>query len=169
VPANLTPQDNYTFAGSVRFRGSVAFPDAAIDPSALAGEIPASKLDGEYSLTLSQTGTIAAATQYLKAIHGTAGAVVALDAAITETLPSGDHTVTIDLQKSTGAGAFATILSATLVFNSSSTLRTVVAGSIASADLVAGDLLKLTVAVAGSTGAQGAGLIVTVTINEDPS
>lgn len=168
MAASLTPQDNYTFAGDVRFRNKPKMPDESIPDAYIDGPIGANKLEGEYSITHSQSGTVAAATEYLKVIHGTEGTVLAVEAAITETIATGaDRTVTVDILKSTSAGAFASILTAPLVLDDGSVLRTVEAASIASAGLVAGDLLKLTVAVAGVAGAQAAGLVVTVSLRED--
>jgi len=168
--ANLGPTDDYTFAGNVRFRVPPKFPDASIPSASILGPIAGDKVQGNLNITLSQTGTVVAATQYLRAIFGTTGLVVALKAAIVETIATGaDRTVTIDLLKSTGAGAFASILTAPLVLNNASTLRTLTNATFSAAGLVAGDILKLTVAVAGAAGAQALGLVVSVTLREDPS
>lgn len=130
--------------------------------------IRATKLEGEFNFTHSQTSTIAAATQYLRVIRGGEGTIVAIEAAITEAIATGaDRTVTIDLQKSTGGGAFATVLSSTIQFTNASTLRAVSAGTISTSGVVDGDILKVTVAVAGAAGAQATGLVVSVTLRED--
>lgn len=132
--------------------------------------IAATKLQGEFTLRHTQTSTVAAATEYLRIIRGATGTIVDIEACITETIATGaDRTVTIDLLKSTGAGAFATVLSSTIVFNNASVLRTITTGTISSASLVDGDILQLTVAVAGAAGNQAEGLIVTVTLREDAS
>lgn len=64
-------------------------------------------------------------------------------------------------------GAFASILAAPIVFNNTSTLRALVSAAFSSTSLVDGDILKLTVAVAGAAGAQAQGFICSVTIRED--
>lgn len=139
--------------------------DAAVGATAALAD---TKLVHRYNLSVQQTGTVVAQTQYLR-ICRAAGNIRSVEAAITEAIATGaDRTVTIDVQKSTGAAAFATVLSATIVFTNVSVLRTVSVGTIASAALVDNDILKVTVAVAGAAGAQATGLIVTVTIGEDP-
>jgi len=97
------------------------------------------------------------------------GETLSLEAAITGAIATGgDRTVTIDLLRSTGAGAFATVLSAPIVLDNTSVLRTPESATIATPTLVDGDILRLTVAVAGAAGNQAEGLVVTLTINEDP-
>ncbi len=112
--------------------------------------------------------TIAAYTSILHIVRGGEGTLLGFEAAICGTVPTGDHTVTVDLKKSTGAGAFATVLSSTIGFDSSSVLRTAVAAVInpVSLSLVDGDILEVVVTVAGSTSSQGAGLSVTLTYEE---
>lgn len=133
---------------------------------ATAADINDSKVRHRYCFALSQTGAVVAATQYLRILQA-AGTLLSLEAAITEAVATGaDRTATIDLQKSTGGGAFSTVLSATIVFNNVSVLRTVSTGTFSSSPVIAGDILKLTVAVAGAAGAQAAGLVVNLVIAE---
>lgn len=134
-----------------------------------AAAIKSAKHESVMNLPHSQTGTVVAATEYLRSIRQANATVLAIEATITETIATGaDRTVTIDLQKSTGAAAFATILSASIVFTNLSTLRTLTTGTIANGALVDGDHLRLVVTVAGAAGAQALGLLVTVTLREDP-
>lgn len=142
--------------------GSIA--DAGVQ--ALA-DIADTKVRHRNNFTLSQTGTVVAATQYLT-IQKYTGAVLAIEAMITETIATGaDRTVTIDLAKSTGGAAFASILTSTIVFNNVSVLRTITEGVINTSGLVDGDVLRLTVAVAGAAGNQALGLVVTVQAREN--
>jgi hypothetical protein len=134
-----------------------------------AAGIDASKVVSRKSLAVSQApGTaVVAATTHLHIVRA-AGTVVAVEAA-TETPATGaDRTVTVDLQKSTSAGAFATVLSAPITLNNTSTARTVYSGAISSTAVVDNDLLRLVVTVAGAAGAQAQGLLVTVTLDENP-
>lgn len=115
----------------------------------------------------SQNGTVAAATEYLSITRGATGTVVSLEAALNEQVPSGDKTVTIDLQVGNQSTAFATILSSTLVLDNTDSLREVNTATITTPALADGDVLKLTVAIAGSTGDDPQGLCVDVRIYED--
>lgn len=136
-----------------------------------ADPVPATKLEGEFNLSYSQDGAVVADTAYLRIIRGATADVVAVEACVTETIATGaDRTVNVDLQKSTGAGAFATILTATIELDNASVLRTVSTGALTGgAALVDGDLLRLVVTVAGAAGNQAEGLLVTVTLREDAS
>lgn len=147
-------------------------PSGAISNAQISAtaDIDATKLEHQHFLNYQQVpGTaVVAATVDLAIVRGATGTVVAFQAAITGTIATGaDRTVNVDLQKSTGAGAFATILSATLLFNNVSVLRTMVAAAIATPGLVAGDILRVVVTVAGAAGNQALGLIATATIRED--
>lgn len=149
-------------------------PDGSLTNShfSASADIDATKVEHQIPLDYQQVpGTaILAATSDLHIVHGAGGSVVSFRAAVTGAIATGaDRTVNVDLQKSTGAGAFATILSATLLFNNVSVLRTVGSAAIATPALVAGDILRVVVAVAGSAGNQAQGLIVTATIREDAS
>jgi hypothetical protein len=142
--------------------GSIA--NAAIQADA---EIDETKLQHRHALHYSATGTVVAATEYIH-IMPVDGALLSIEAAITEIIATGaDRTVNVDLQKSTGAGAFATVMTATIEFDNASVLRTAVAGVLASTALVAGDILKIVITVAGAAGNQALGLVVTVELRED--
>lgn len=96
-----------------------------------------------------------------------AGNLMSLEAAITGAIATGaDRTVTIDLHKSTGAGVFATVLSATIVFTNVSVIRTRSTATISSAAFIDADIFRLIVTVAGAAGAQAQGLIVTLRFNQ---
>jgi len=139
--------------------------DAEISGSAA---IKSTKVLHVTTLRHTQTGNIIAATEYLTIVNVPNARVLALEASITETAAGGDRTVTLDLKKSTGGGAFATILSSTLVFNSGDALRTIKTAALATPDLVDGDMLQLTVTIAGTTGAVPQGLLASLHLREDP-
>lgn len=138
---------------------------------AAADRLAAASQTHEKSVFLTQTSTIVAATEYVFALKGAAATIKAVRARVEEAVATGaDRTVTIDVQKSTGGGAYATVLSATIVFNNATVLRTWSTATISNTSLVADDVLKITVAVAGAAGAQATGLIVEVTLTPvDPS
>lgn len=111
--------------------------------------------------------TVAALTKDVHIVRGATGTLVGFEAAICGTIATGaDRTVTVDLQKSTGAGAFATVCSSTIGFTNASVLRTPVAAVFSSTGLVDGDILRIVVSVAGSAGNQASGLLTTLTMAE---
>jgi hypothetical protein len=123
----------------------------------------------EYIVELAEEATaIVAINQWLAALKY-AGTIVAFEAFIAVVATDVSRTVTVDLHKSTGAGAFATILSATIGFTNASAVRTAVAGTPSSATLAAGDILKAVVTVAGGVGTQAKGLTLRLIVDENPS
>jgi hypothetical protein len=132
-------------------------------------QIAASKTVRHESLNLeiAAPGTaITAATKLAHIVRGATGTLVGIQAAITTVATGADRTITVDLLKSSGGGAFATVLSSTIGFTNVSAVRTAVSGILSSAGLVAGDILEIVVTVAGAAGAQAAGLLVTLTFEE---
>lgn len=130
--------------------------------------IKASKLEGEYTHDYSQTGTVAAGTAYFGPIKGSAATLLSFSATITETIATGgDRTVTITLLKSTGGGAFASVLSAAIVLDTGNVLYIPEVATINTTSAVAGDMYKITVAVAGAAGNQALGLCVSTRWRED--
>jgi hypothetical protein len=174
VPGIITPND-CAVGGNLSIGGTLTLPSGIQDANIGSGAgIQAAKVKQQRTFDYSQApgSAVVAATVDLHRVRGATGLALDLNAVITGTIATGaDRTVTVDLQKSTGAGAFATVLTSTAVLNNTSTLRTAVAAVLNAAltSLVVGDLLRLVVTVAGAAGAQALGLLVTVTIQEDPA
>lgn len=151
----------------------VDVPNGQVTNNMIVGPIDASKLYRHQSWDKELFGPAASVTALTTDAHivrGTAGLLVGFQGAICGAIATGaDRTVTVDLQKSTGAGAFATVLSGTIGFTNASVLRTPVSGVISSSALVAGDILRVIVTVAGSASAQATGLVVTLTYAESYS
>jgi hypothetical protein len=152
-----------------------AFPsglgDAAIKTNAA---IQATKLVQQRSFDYQQSpgGAVVAYTGNVHYVRGATGKVLDMNAVITDTIATGaDRTVIVDLQKSTGAAAFATVCTTTITLNNVSTLRTAIAAVLNASlvSLVAGDILRIVATVAGAAGNQAIGLQVTITIQETPS
>ena len=80
-----------------------------------------------------------------------------------------DRTVNVDLQKSTSGGAFASITTTDIEIDDSTTIRTAVASTLSNTSLSDGDILRAVVTVAGSADAQATGLMITLTLREDPA
>lgn len=156
-----------TFKDGINVNTTFSAPAGSVTNTMISSntEIVAEKLEHQHAFHHSQTSTVTAATEYVHIVRNT-GEVVAVEAAVTEVLPSGDYQISVDVQKSTGAGSFSTILSATIDLTSGSTLRTPVAGTISATGLVDNDLLRVVVTVSGSSGSQGQGLLVTITTRE---
>ena len=116
--------------------------------------------------------TVTALTKTLEAIHRT-GEIIEISVTPITAPTGGDLAYTVDVKKSTGAAAFATILSSVVTVNSSSVARTAQYATLTAtaADLLLarGDLLQIVVAVTGSTGTQGIGYVVTIRYRENPA
>lgn len=110
--------------------------------------------------------SIAALTKWIHIVRGATGTLVGFEAAIAVLASDVSRTVTVDLHKSTGGGAFATVLTSTIGFTTSSTVRVPVAAVINTATLVDGDILAIVVTVAGGSGTQATGLMATLTMEE---
>jgi len=160
--------------GTLIPRGLVYPPGSITDVAVSAGALlSAAKLIAPAYLNYQQkpnTAVVADTGTTLHIVRGAACTVNDIRALGTGTIATGaDRTVNVDLQKSTGGGAFATILTATILLNNVSTLRTAVVGVVNTPALVAGDILQIVVTVAGAAGNQALGLHVTVNLRENPS
>jgi hypothetical protein len=133
-----------------------------------ADPINDAKLYSRPCFAYSKTGTIVADKAYFN-VHR-AGTALQVRAKITEAIATGaDRTVTIDVQRSTGGGAFSSILGSTIVFNNVSTLLLDTIATISLQTLAAGDVLMVSVAVAGAAGAQAQGLAVSILESQQPN
>jgi hypothetical protein len=140
-------------------------PGANIDGSKVGQENPGATTG--YQL-FNPTTTVVAITQTL-GMALAAGQIMNMKAFMEVQATGGDRTVTVDLQKSTGGGAYATILTSTIVITNATAIRTAVAAVLgAGASYVAGDIFRLVVTVAGVAGAQAQGLTVVVCGKENP-
>lgn len=112
---------------------------------------------------------VATKTNVIYASRAASGAVVFDIAVAIDTAPTGgDKAYTVDVKKSTGGGAFSSILTGVVTVNSSSTTRSVVVASITgtTCTLAQGDILNVVVTTSGSTGSQGQGVRVMARVAE---
>ncbi len=138
--------------------------DANIGASA---NIDGRKVQPTHQIPYSQTGTVAADKQYVFHCRAATGTLLQVTASITETIATGaDRTVDVDVQKSTGGGAFATVLSATIHFTNASTLYATSTATISDSTLITDDWLRVVITVAGAAGNQALGLAVSLHIRE---
>lgn len=108
---------------------------------------------------------VATATWPLAALYG-ATTLISMKAWLKVAATGGD-TVTIDLQRSASAGAFATVLSSALVLSAADPVAlTLKSATISDTTLEANDLLQLVITVSG-TSAQG--LCVEIEHQQNPS
>lgn len=160
--------------GDWSFGGNVTLPGSTItdDTIELAANIDADKLQHRHVVKYYQVAGTDVASQTAPIHIALADGLVRYVKIMPITVPSGggvDKVYTVDIQKSTGAGAFATILSSAYTINSSKVARTVYTATLDSAqdDYSAGDSFQVVIAASGSTGSQGQGVIVAVYFDED--
>lgn len=159
------------FAGTITPK-AINLPDAAVDNAAvksMAG-IDADKLQHQHVLIYRQDdgSDVVAAIVPLWTVRGAGATVVAIDVTCLDAPSGGDKALSVDLKKCNQASpAPATILSAPVSYSNTQTDCEVEEGTVSSAALLDGDTLVLDLAVSGSTGFQGQGVQVTVTVRED--
>jgi len=151
---------------------SMNVPDGEIDDDAIktAANIGAGKLTHRYPLNYAQAdgADVVTETQILGIMYK-AGSLVAVRVVPT-TAPdtSAGKQYTVDIQKSTAAGAFATVLSSVVTVDDSSTDLTVQAAVLSGSNThIAGDVYRAVITASGSSGNQGQGLGVTAIIEEN--
>lgn len=140
--------------------------DAAVSASA---SIQATKLQHQHRVGYSQPNTTATTeTRVLYRCYGATASIIEFCAG-SQAIAVGSATVTFDLQKSTAGGAFATVLSSVITLNSSSVARVAQVATLASASLVAGDLLEVIVTATAAGGTVPTGIFAALTVNEKPA
>ena len=98
------------------------------------------------------------------------GLVTGVEVTPGETAPNGgDKIFTVDVLKSTGGGAFASILLTTKAINTSSTALTPETATVQTTAYGKGDAFQIAVTVSGSSGNQGQGGCVVLWLDEEPS
>lgn len=165
-----TFKDAVTITGLLKATAGIEFSQGIenADVGAAAG-IVASKLQHQHSIHYSQAdGTaVAAAIVPIYTCRGSTATIVAIEVACIDSPSGGDLKFTVDLQQFAAGDALATRLTGVIDYVNATPDGTVLAGTIDTASLVDGDSLAIVVAVAGSTGTQGEGVVVTVTVRED--
>ncbi len=105
------------------------------------------------------SGSDVASKTELVHVASYAGTINGFKVGISVAPTGGDKQYTVDLQKSTGGGAFASILSAVVTIDSGKSDRSVTAGTISSPTYAAGDIFQVVVTASGTTGSQGQGVV----------
>jgi hypothetical protein len=111
-------------------------------------------------------GSVVAAATMAVRVARTSGAIKEFRVAWLTAPTGGDKAFTVDLQLSTGGGAFATCLSAVVTVNNTKSDNGTATGTLTTTTFATGDILKVVVATSGSTGTQGYGMIAEVFCEE---
>lgn len=151
---------------------TVILPAATVRNAAVASGDPidSSKLKHRHFFKVEQVAGTDVTSQ-TKDIHimRAAGTLRNIKTTLTDQVATSTRQAAIDLHRSTGGAAFATMLSATVDWAAAdTTLRTVKSGTLASSALVADDILRVVVTASGGAGDWPRGLIVEVEIEEEP-
>lgn len=127
----------------------------------------ASNLTHQFPIRHSQKNGTAVVAESMPIFRAVANCVINSFGVFNTAKPTGgDLTFTVDLQKSTGGGAFASILTGVITRSSADANLEFEAGTLSSTTLVAGDALLVVIAVAGSTGTQGQGILCEAIIEQ---
>lgn len=112
---------------------------------------------------------VAAVTQLLHVARAgsTGGAVLEFDVAVT-TPPTGAMQFTVDLQRSTAGGAFASILTGVVTITAANTARQTVQAALATTAYLAGDQFQIVVTPSGGSGTQAQGMAASLWLRENP-
>ena len=158
--------------GGIQVVGSFGIPSGVILASHVAASagLEATKLQHQHVIGYSQAdgSDVVDAIVPVYTCRGVTATIIEVEVSCLDAPSGGDKKFTVDLKKANaGSPTPATVLSAVVDYSATRNDCEVVAGIIVSAALVVGDTIVVVVAVSGSTGTQGQGLIVTVTVRED--
>jgi hypothetical protein len=139
--------------------------DAAVKPGA---NVQATKLLHRFTLGHHQKGgtAVVAETAGLH-VFRTAGTIEAVEVVPLAAPTGGTLAFTVDVKKGNQSTGFASILSAPVTIDNTKADREVIPGTVTTSAAADGDTLEVVVAVTGSTGTQGQGFVLTVTVREE--
>lgn len=151
------------FTGTVRHTGTLVPSAGCVADShvSASADIGVAKQRHRIKVCYSQSGTPVAATAPVYVCRVSTATIVSVK--MGQVAKNSSGSATVDVKKSTGGGALATVLSATMVNNSSDTDLTAEAGTISSSSLVSGDLLAVVVTISTPN---GTGLWVEIEVEE---
>jgi len=165
--------------GDLHVRGRVTsetmtIPASTITDAMVASNaaIAATKQEHRFVINYSQAdgSDVVAAIVPVYVVHGTTATLISVEVVCIDAPEGGDKTFTVDLKKcNVGSPAPATVLTGVIAYAAATPDCTIKAGTFSSTSLANDDTLVVAIAVSGSTGNQGQGLIVTVTLDEDAS
>lgn len=166
---------NHIFQDDVSFTGNFYPPSAAITNSHFSSDannrLAVAKMIHRLTptYTVGPTTTVAAGTFNIHLAHG-AGTIIGVNIRPQTSPTGGDLAYTVDVKRAVDASStYNTILSGVVTISSADTSQTKQIGTLASTTFAAGDAFQVVIAVSGSTGTQGLGLLVTLLLDENPS
>jgi len=171
MPQNTVSSD-FVWTGEHTFSGTHNLPSSCVSDTqcSTSNPIDTDKQKHRHSIQYYQAdGTDIAAATVPIFIARAAGTIIDVEVVCVDAPSGGDKTFTVDIQKADVAAAAASVLSSAITYPAGTTDYTVQTGTITTTTLDDGDTLLVVVAVSGSTGNQGQGLIVTVTVDQSPS
>ncbi len=165
-------EGDQTFAGDVTFTGQTTLGAGTVTDAMVnaAAAIDADKLQHRHVINYAQVDGTDVISAIQLAYIATAGVTVRdIDVRPTTAPTGGDKAFTVDVMKATdGSSSFGTLLDSVITINSSSVDETLQGGTLISSPvLVNGDGLRIVIATSGSTGSQGQGFVVTITLDEN--
>lgn len=149
----------------------MTIPAGAVTDSCVAAnaQISSSKLRPHKTVTVELFGpatSVASVTKWILMIKGATSALLDFQCAVAVAGSAGAGlTCTVDLQRSTTAGGFATVLSSTVDMKTT-LARTATAGTITTPAGVAGDIYEVIVTAAAGSGTLPQGLTVSLRFDE---
>jgi len=160
--------NNHIYAkGGLTVAESFSAPSGSITNAMIvaAAGISASKLQRRITVRVSQmSGLPADSGSWIVHVCRGTGTLQALECVV-DTLGVSDASLAVDLRKSTGGAAFASVLTAD-VDMSTQAVRTVVAGTFDDDELVDGDILQIVIQASPNAGTLPQGLCVVLTLDE---
>lgn len=167
-------QGDHYFVGTVSC-GGLDVPAGAIADSnfssAATARLDAAKAVHQFPIGYDQDDGADVATKTRK-IHLARGAGTVLEFAVVVAVApaGGNKAIAIDLQKSTGGGAFTSLLNAPVAIDSSkSALTKYLATLITTPTYTANDILEVVVTASGNTGNQAQGMAAVAMLAENPA
>lgn len=160
-------EETVFYKEDVTFGGTVNLPSVCVGNAqvkTLAG-IAATKLEHQHRVPYAQESDTTAAdeSRVVHVVKGVTGSLQAFSAGCV-VANIGDSTITVDLHKNG-----VTVLTAPISLSSADAAYEVVAGVLASAGVVVGDVLEVVIDATIGTGTLGTGLFTSLDLHEDES
>ena len=119
------------------------------------------------SLKLDTSTTVSSFNEAI--FHATAAGVAQSFEVVPQVSPTGGDVFKVDLQKATSSATFVTVLGAVVSISSDTDSRSTQAGSITTTSFADGDTYRVVSETTSAGGTMGAGLLVQLKLDENPS